>query len=467
MRRGQITIFLALLLSVVCALLSVIIESARENVMRMQIEAGMDMGMHSIFAEYNREMLSRYDLFYIDSSYGERVSIENTEGHLKEYMEANLVDTGEIGSHSGFNKKGDWFQLSVVETEIDAYLLASDYEGKVLRNQAVNYMSQYAEPGVHNISNIVAEIEGAGIHGGTIAGNRNRVEARISIRTIVDDINSFRSGNVLTLVQAGRAVSHKSVPVNSLASHRALAFGQGQIANKAEVSEEEAEQLFEQYLCCKCSNFRKVRENSALDYETEYLLIGKSSDRENLTGILTKLIQMRERANVNYLFEHSGKKEEAHALAVLILTGLALPELEEPLTDAILFAWGYAEAALDVNCLLVGGRVPAMKTDSDWRLPLKDLLLFRNYMGEGGGSGLSYEEYLHYFLYKSDDVRNRMRCMDVMEADVRLAEGNSSFQIDGCVEYLKATVETVSGFGYQHSITRDFGYEIPLLTGQR
>ena len=91
MRRGQITIFLALLLSVVCALLSVIIESVRESVMRMQIEAGMDMGMHSIFAEYNREMLSRYDLFYIYSSYGERVSIENTEGHLKEYRNKMVI----------------------------------------------------------------------------------------------------------------------------------------------------------------------------------------------------------------------------------------------------------------------------------------------------------------------------------------------------------------------------------------
>lgn len=466
MRRGQITIFLSLLLSAVCALLLVIIESARESVMRMQTETAMDMGLYSIFAEYNREMLSRYDLFYIDNSYGECASIENTEEHLREYIEANISNSGYMRNQITDGEVGDWFRLSVTDTKADTYLLASDRNGRVLRNQAVNYLRQYAEPVEHNITRIVNRIETAGIHNGTADEDRSQAEAQISIPTIVDEINSFRNENVLTQVQVNN-VSNKYIQVHQLASHRSLKSGEGQVTVKSEMNEEEADKLFEQYLCHKCSNFCKKLGDSALDYEVEYIISGKGSDRENLSNAVVRLLQMRETANVRFLLGNEGKKSEAQELAILISTGLGHPEMEEPLTIAILCAWGYAEAAIDVNCLLMGGRVPVMKTDGDWRLPLTDLLMFRNYMGSGGGRGLCYEEYLHYFLYRSSAEMNRKRCFDVMEANIRMAEGSDSFQIDGCVEYIKAAVETESDFGYQHNITRDFGYEKSVLTGQR
>ena len=87
MKRGQITVFLALLLSVICGLLLIIVESTRVNAMRMQIESGMDISLHSILAEYNRALLSRYDLFYIDMSYGEAAAdIRNTETEVPEML---------------------------------------------------------------------------------------------------------------------------------------------------------------------------------------------------------------------------------------------------------------------------------------------------------------------------------------------------------------------------------------------
>lgn len=348
-----------------------------------------------------------------------------------------------------------------------SYLLASDYEGQVLRNQAINYMREYAKPDEHNIAKIVAEIEGAGIQEGSLKEDRNRVESQISIRTIVDDMNAIRGENVLSLVLQNSVISGKSVHTNTLASHRTLRSGQGHITINAETDEKEANRLFEQYICCKCSNYIKVLNNSALDYEVEYIISGKDSDQDNLEDIVLRLMEMRERANVDFLFHNAEKKSQARELAILILTGLGRLELEEALTDAILFAWGYAESVLDVNRLLMGGKVPTVKTSGDWRLPLEDLLFFRNYMGSGGGNGLGYEDYLHYYLYQSNHVDNRLRCMDIIEANVRLADNHQGFQLDGCLEYLEATVETKSDFGYQHNITRDFGYEFFGLAEQR
>ena len=77
MIKGEITIFLALSLTIICGFILAILESARVAVIRMEIEIAMDMGIQSIFAEYNRELLERYDLFFIDTSYGEQVTFWN------------------------------------------------------------------------------------------------------------------------------------------------------------------------------------------------------------------------------------------------------------------------------------------------------------------------------------------------------------------------------------------------------
>ena len=44
-----------------------------------------------------------------------------------------------------------------------------------------------------------------------------------------------------------------------------------------------------------------------------------------------------------YLYGASGQQNEARGTALLITALLGLPELEEAVTQLILFAWGYAE----------------------------------------------------------------------------------------------------------------------------
>ena len=87
-RRGEITVFLALVLSILLGLLGVLIESVRSQMIRMNIESVMDASLHSCFGEYDRKLFERYDLIFIDSSYRgtKEADIDSVAEHLSQYM---------------------------------------------------------------------------------------------------------------------------------------------------------------------------------------------------------------------------------------------------------------------------------------------------------------------------------------------------------------------------------------------
>lgn len=73
MKSGYITVYLSLVTGILLSLLLTVMEGVRMHTIRTQTECVMDMAMDSALAEYHREMLEQYDLFFIDMSYGGRV----------------------------------------------------------------------------------------------------------------------------------------------------------------------------------------------------------------------------------------------------------------------------------------------------------------------------------------------------------------------------------------------------------
>lgn len=64
---AYLTIYLSLTFGIVLSLLLALIEGATIGAVRAQAELVADLGMDSIFAEYHRELLNQYELFFIDS----------------------------------------------------------------------------------------------------------------------------------------------------------------------------------------------------------------------------------------------------------------------------------------------------------------------------------------------------------------------------------------------------------------
>ena len=69
-KRGSITVFLALTLGLILSLLSSGLESARMAAARTQILNGMDIGLYSLFGQYNKSLLKDFDLFAVDGACG-------------------------------------------------------------------------------------------------------------------------------------------------------------------------------------------------------------------------------------------------------------------------------------------------------------------------------------------------------------------------------------------------------------
>lgn len=86
---------------------------------------------------------------------------------------------------------------------------------------------------------------------------------------------------------------------------------------------------------------RKIK---ALDYEVEYILEGKGSDRENLEAVAKKLLLLRFAPNYGCILGSAGMRAQAESLALTLCTAAALPMLTGAVTQVLLLAWAFGES---------------------------------------------------------------------------------------------------------------------------
>ncbi len=233
--------------------------------------------------------------------------------------------------------------------------------------------------------------------------------------------------------------------------------------------------LFSEYIREHFGCFTQVKEDSALDYEIEYILAGKETDRDNLSSAVTKLVLIRIGSNLVSLMTDGKKQAEIHELAVSIIgyTGqMYLVKLAEILIEAV---WATAEAMLDVRSLLEGKKVPLLKQSGDWFLSLEGLQKFtgKESTSSSEGNGLSYEEYLCAMLLLQNREKQIFHTMDVIQANMCVREHEdfrmkdcmvgvgleASFRANSVFVQLPVVRRTVSGGGtYGFSFTQNYSY---------
>ena len=89
-KKGSITIFLALILSVVLSLVCASIESVRMSAARTQILNSMDIGLYSLFGQYDRTLLENYDLFAFYAGGKDEVDMASVYDNFESYMKPVL-----------------------------------------------------------------------------------------------------------------------------------------------------------------------------------------------------------------------------------------------------------------------------------------------------------------------------------------------------------------------------------------
>lgn len=482
-KNGYITLYLTLTLGIMLSLVFVLLEVVRDKTIRTEIEGVMDIGLFSVFGEFNRQLLEQYDLFFIDTSYGEgRPDVQRAEEHLQYYMNENFRKE-KIENWLGFR---DLTALTCDNVEFEYYMYASDRQGQILKSQMIDYMQD--KTGIETAEKLLAEfgvLKDGNYMSVDISGQWDAADEKLN--TLVEEkrkeMTDFKTGEEIPIGldnPAGYVKDIKEQGILGLAlppekeissmtihplyyfSHREHLQGKGILNTQESTIDKVTEDyLFLEYLMEKCGSYSSGKEKAVLKYQIEYLLSGNASDLENLEEVAEEILHIREGVNFLYLISDEGKVAEADALAWVVSALLFSPEIKEVVKTTILFAWSYAESVKDVRILLDGNKLPLLKSAETWNTPLSQLLMFTSCLDqyETSSEGMAYEDYLRFFLSLKPEKEILYRFMDICEMDIRVTEGNEYFQMDGCISAVKAKVNVSSGYGNGYEITRTYTYE--------
>lgn len=204
--------------------------------------------------------------------------------------------------------------------------------------------------------------------------------------------------------------------------------------------------IFNEYLIEKFPCYTDVDDSNKswceLEYPIEYILCGENSDVDNINEVILKLSAIREGVNMAYLITDRAKKAEAMTLAATLSGFTGNTAIVKVVQYVILGLWAYGESIYDLQRLFAKESIPALKTGSDWKLSLSDLLELKfgsktdskSADGSSGESGLipdgnmDYEDYIRMLLFLQDNYKKSMNTLSAMELRM-IALGKSNFRM--------------------------------------
>ena len=487
-KRGSITVFLALILSLVTALVCTGIESVRMAAARTQILNGADIGLYSLFGQFDREMLKDYDLFLLDGSCGQgSLDLASVYDNFSSYMKPVLKQNSQ--------------KLSVVQGGFSAYRLLTDEGGEPFYNQVVQYMKEtlgsqgvsllldkmkdrkekteqaeqageQAENG-DIIENYDAEMEEnnrkneealaeaeKNPEGGELEDGDNVTAPPQKVVNPISIIRRIRKMGILELVIPGnKGVYDGQVQAGTLLSRREKQKGMPMYEPEKTDTSYTSQILFQQYLMEKLGNY-SAPGKGALKYQTEYILGGKTGDIENLKSVAGRLLLIREGVNMVHLVSDGTKRAQAAGLASAIASAFLIPPATGVIEAALLLCWAFGESILDVRELFDGGKVPLVKSAADWQLSLENLPELLNGLDSvrrGSEDGMSYEDYLQVLLLGVSREEKITRAMDMIELCVR-EKGRKNFRMDSCIVAAEVSVDVKANKRKVFNVTRAYGY---------
>ena len=484
-KGAYLTVYASLVFGIVLSLIMALIEGATIGTARVQSEIVADLGLDSVFAEYNRELLDQYDMFFIDDSYcTANGGVGKIESHLSSYINSNADPTLDCS----FPGHTNYLRLSNPYLEIESVSFATDNKGEVWKAQAVDYMK--ASCGLDLLDKLKNELKTVNDENmttrdilGEISSNINqfdeivneqeeivetdkKTDTGFSYDDIIDVLDTIKGKGILYLVTDTSKLSGGTISRNEYIKSRQengnVNKGAGLHDGVDSPDGFDDELFYNEYILKKFGFYNSEKDIGPLKYEVEYILYGRESDISNLRECASRLFQVRLVSNYIYINKDEVKKSEAELLALAITTLLLIPQAEKVVQQIILGAWACAESIVDVRCLLDGGKVPLMKQSKDWTLGLSGIFkgAFKSASKDTSKTtGLSYKEYLRIFLALSNKDDRLMRSLDVVEMDIRQTKGNENFRIDQCVDYMKVNFGFQDKRGHEFVFTRIKCYE--------
>lgn len=478
-KNAYLTVYMALCLMLMLSLCLTLIEGTRRMAVRTEAECVADISLCSTFAEYHRELYEQYNLFALDTSYGTKnASLGNTEMHLREYMDRNFSIEEVLLDRFLYR---DLLSMRTKSVELTGVRYLTDEEGAELRRLAGNViLDDVGLSLLEEVQDWISVIESNGLQErdweeeyaqcedelkGALPEEITEADGlwkKAGVGNPASSIVAVRTSGLLSVVlPQGETLSDKAISTEALYLDRKEKenLSTGNLDAPEERNALLERFLFHEYLLRYFGSYEEGKDSGALTYQVEYLLEGKETDAENLEGVVRRLCLLREGANAAYLYNDAEKCQAVETLALALAILVHVPDLKDPLKHLFLLTWSFAESLHDVSVLLEGGRVPLLKDGETWHYSLENIFNLTRVSGGDAGSGLSYADYLRIFLMLSGTQTLTDRALTMMEADIRLTEGNPFFCMDACVSMLTVELTVESGYGYSFLLTRERRYE--------
>jgi len=190
--------------------------------------------------------------------------------------------------------------------------------------------------------------------------------------------------------------------------------------------------LFQEYLFEHFQHYdeKELKEAlTSLDYELEYIIMGKKKDIDNLKAIITRILLIRTIMNVISLMSDTKRNGDARLLAAAFVGFTGLPALVTIVKTSILFIWSFVESLVDVAALLGGKEIPLLKSKNDILVELHEIILTNktfikskteSIKESNSFLALNYKDYLRIFLFVESQRNKSFRAMDLIQENLQI-----------------------------------------------
>lgn len=450
---GEVTAFLSLIFILLVTFIGGIMESASIQNAKNYRRADVDRAMECVFAEYQKELLEKYDIFALDGSY-----------ETGQYTEQNLTD------------RLSYYGAGDMEHKLTRIQFLTDRGGQAFCNQVQAYEEH--KYGIDKMKNMLGMTSVWGQQADQAwEYAREEHDSQVHLEELLTENESElpREGNpiscaerlrqspILTLVMPKEtAVSEKRVNGQDMPDKRSRNTGYGEFTDVDAWEDNLSSLMLGEYLLEHFAMFTDTEQAGTVDYEVEYILGGKDSDRENLEAVVKKMLNLRFVPNYAYIQTDSEMRAEAEAMAAALCTLLAVPAITEAAAQGILLAWAYGESLMDLRSLLGGGRVPLVKSKESWQLKLSKLMTLGtdedHSDGRDDAGGLNYKEYLRILLFLARKETIALRALGIIELNLRSVCGQAYFRTDLCVSRMEMRSSCRLRRGIRYQFKTYYGY---------
>lgn len=405
------------------------------------------------------DIIDTYEGHMTDTTQQISASYEALERHKEELGDtvySAMKDDINNMESGGDEKNGS--PVDVVEAAVDNDISALD---ELLKKSDINIRQ---DESIDNIINMSENVQ-------RLCGELKVREVADRYREYIDEDDSKPDINVLTriykLFKEGITglvidtdISDKTIEYDNLADSVVTGTACDDISNLSIRSA-----LVNEYIISRFQNYTDyidsenkgtkdiLSEDRLLDYETEYILCGGKSDKDNLCEVITKLSYIRDGANLLYLITDSQKKNECFTLAVQLLGYTGNMVLIKAAQYLIMTLWAYAESIVELRGLYSGESISIIKNAGNWETDINGLInLGRENISSGSVQwlknagknrkgtvqpddketdeilSLDYAGYLRILLLMQNGTTRNARVMSAMEL-VMVALGHNDFRM--------------------------------------